>query len=98
LGHDLNLDGFDTEHLAFEGQVVYRNPLIGLRLMDEEIAIATLLTATAAWARDEGPEPYPLAEACQDHLLSLAIDRAADTGAAVVTDVEPWAAATTQQA
>ena len=91
LGHDLNLDGFDTEHLTFEGQVVYRNPLLGLRLMDEEIAIATLLTATAAWARDEGPEPYPLAEACQDHLISLAIDRAADSGAPVVTDVEPWA-------
>ena len=91
LGHDLNLDGFDTEHLTFEGQVVYRNPLLGLRLMDEEIAIATLLTATAAWVRDEGPEPYPLAEACQDHLISLAIDRAAESGAPVVTTVEPWA-------
>jgi predicted dehydrogenase len=91
LGHDLNLDGYDTEHLTFEGRVVYRNPLLGLRLMDEEIAIATLLTATAAWARDEGPEPYPLAEACQDHLLSLAIDRAAESGSPVVTGVEPWA-------
>ena len=91
LGHDLNLDGFDTEHLTFEGQVVYRNPLLGLRLMDEEIAIATLLGATAAWVRDEGPEPYPLAEGCQDHLISLAIDRAADSGAPVVTNVEPWA-------
>lgn len=91
LGHDLNLDGYDTEHLTFEGQIVYRNPLLGLRLMDEEIAIATLLTATAAWTRDQGPEPYPLAEACQDHLLSLAIDRAADSGAPVVTAVEPWA-------
>jgi len=91
LGHDLNLDGFDTEHLAFEGQVVYRNPLLGLRLMDEEIAIGTLLAATAAWVRDEGPEPYPLAEACQDHLISLAIDRAADSGTPVVTDLQPWA-------
>ena len=96
LGHDLNLDGFDTEHLTFEGQVVYRNPLLGLRLMDEEIAIATLLSATAAWVRDEGPEPYPLADACQDHLISLAIDRAADSGAPVVTAVEPWAEITPQ--
>lgn len=93
LGYDLNLDGYDTEHLAFDGEVVYRNPFLGLRLMDEDIAIASLLTATAAWARGEGPEPYPLAQGCQDHLVSLAIDRAAATGAPVATEVAPWAAA-----
>lgn len=60
--------------------------------MDEEIAIATLLTATAAWARDSGPAPYPLAEACQDHLLSLAIDEASAGGQTVVTETEPWGA------
>ncbi|MBS2963410.1 Gfo/Idh/MocA family oxidoreductase [Actinocrinis puniceicyclus] len=92
LGHDLNLDGHDTEHLSFDGEVVYRNPFLGLRLMDEEIAIASILTATADWARDEGPQPYPLAEACQDHLLALAIDRAAETGERVTTQLEPWAA------
>ena len=91
LGHDLNLDGHDTEHFAFEGEVVYRNPFLGLRLMDEEIAIATLLAGTAAWVRGEGPEPYPLAQGCQDHHLSLAIDRAAETGAPVVAGVGPWA-------
>ncbi|MEY9911549.1 putative dehydrogenase [Catenulispora sp. MAP12-49] len=90
LGHDLNLDGHDTEHLSFDGEVVWHNPFAGLRLMDEEIAIATLLTATASWVRGEGPAPYPLAEACQDHLLSLAIDRASATGEQVQTEVEPW--------
>lgn len=90
LGHDLNLDGHDTELLSFEGQVVYRNPFVGLRLMDEDIAIASLLVATAAWARDEGPAPYPLAEACQDHLVSLAIDEAVESGTTVVTGVEAW--------
>ena len=90
LGHDLNLDGYDTEHLAFEGDVVYRNPFLGRRMMDEEIAIGTLLTATAAWSRDEGPAPYPLADACQDHLVSLAVERAAESGAPVVTEREPW--------
>jgi predicted dehydrogenase len=90
LGHDLNLDGFDTEHLAFEGEAVWRNPFLGLRLMDEEIAIAQLLLATAAWTRDEGPEPYPLAEGCQDHLVSLAIDRAAESGQPVATAAEAW--------
>ena len=91
LGHDLNLDGHDTEHFSFDGEVVYRNPFLGLRLMDEEIAIASILTATAAWAHDEGPEPYPLAQACQDHLISLAIERSAETGERVTTEIEPWA-------
>ena len=90
LGHDLNLDGYDTEHLAFGGEVLWRNPFLGLRLMDEEIAIAQLLCETSAWAADEGPEPYPLAEGCQDHLVSLAIDRAAETGLPVTTEAEAW--------
>jgi hypothetical protein len=90
LGHDLNLDGYDTEHLSFDGEVVWQNPFAGLRLMDEEIAIATLMIATAEWTRDTGPAPYPLAEACQDHLVSLAIDEAAATKRAVETGVEAW--------
>ena len=91
LGQDLNLDGHDTEQLVFEGHVVWRNPFLGLRLMDEEIAIAQMLVATAAWARDEGPAPYPLAEACQDHLIGLAIDEAMATGQRVTTSREAWA-------
>ena len=97
LGQDLNLDGHDTEHYSFDGEVVYRNPFLGLRLMDEEIAIASILTATAAWAGGEAPAPYPLAQACQDHLVALAIDRAAATGAPVVTRVEPWGCAAETQ-
>lgn len=90
LGHDLNLDGYDTEHLTFEGQVLYRNPFLGLRLMDEEIAIASLLIATAAWSRGEGPAPYPLADGCEDHLIALAVEQSATTGTTIRTSVEPW--------
>ena len=81
LGHDLNLDGHDTEHLSFDGKVVWRNPFVGRRFMDEEIAIASLLTASAAWATDAGPEPYPLADGCHDHLVGLAIDESVATSA-----------------
>ena len=91
LGYDLNMDGYDTEHISFEGEVVYRNEFLGARLMDDEIADAAIMTATAAWARDEGPAPYPLAEGCQDHLVSLAIDEAASTGRKVTTGAEAWA-------
>jgi predicted dehydrogenase len=91
LGYDLDLGGYDTEHLSWNGEVVWRNPLLGLRLMDEEIAIGTMLVANAAWARDEGPAPYPLADACQDHHVALAVHEAARTATAVTAAVEPWA-------
>jgi predicted dehydrogenase len=91
LGYDLNLDGYDTEHLTYEGSVVYRNAFLGHRLMDEEIAIATVLQSAARWAQDDGPGPYPLAQACEDHLLGLAIDDALAAGIAVDAPTGPWA-------
>jgi len=91
LGHDLNLDGHDTEHISLDGRVIYRNPFVGKRLMDDEIAIATLMVATGEWARDAGPAPYPLADGCQDHLISLAIDESAASGLPVTTGVQAWA-------
>jgi predicted dehydrogenase len=90
-GYDLNLDGYDTDHISFNGQVVYRNPFQGLRLADDEIAVSSLLVAVAAWCRDEGPPPYPLAEGSQDHLVSLAIGTSLQTDAPVTTTTEKWA-------
>ena len=90
LGYDLDLDGYDTDHLALDGRVLWRNPFAGLRLADEEIAIASVLAATAAWTLDEAPPPYPLAEGCHDHALALAIDEAAASGRAVRVDGVPW--------
>lgn len=82
-GRDLNLEGFDLDHISLDGQVVYRNPYAGFRLSDEEIAIASILERTGLWCRDEAGPPYPLADACHDHLVSLAIDESAQTGADV---------------
>lgn len=90
-GYDLDLDGFDTDTITYGGEVLYRNPYPGRRWSDEEIAIATLLDATAAWVRDAGPAPYPLADGAQDHLISLAIEEAADTDRPVTTAAEAWA-------
>jgi predicted dehydrogenase len=90
-GHDLNLEGADLDHISFDGATVYRNMFFGARLSDEDIAIATLLDRTGAWCRGDGPPPYPLAEACQDHLLALAIEAAVTSGNAVVTGREGWA-------
>lgn len=91
LGHDLNLDGYDTENISFEGKILYRNAFVGHRLMDEEIAIASIMLATGTWARNDGPPPYSLADGCQDHLISLAIDESVATGKPATTPIAPWA-------
>jgi predicted dehydrogenase len=89
-GHDLDLIGYDTEHISFGSEVLYRNPYPGRRWMDEEIAMATLLERTASWAHGEGPEPYPLAEGTQDQQIALAIEESADRDATVTTTTEAW--------
>lgn len=89
-GYDLDLDGYDTDHITFGSDVLYRNPYQGQRWSDEDIAIATLLEDTAAWVSDSGPQPYPLADGIQDHRIALAIDEAADRDTTVRVDDEPW--------
>ncbi|GAA1640685.1 hypothetical protein GCM10009733_042200 [Nonomuraea maheshkhaliensis] len=90
-GVDLDLEARDLRHISFDGRVVYRNPFAGAGLSDDDIAVADLLERTGAWARQEGPAPYPLAEACQDHLIGLAIGESAKSGGPVTTGTEPWA-------
>ncbi|WP_456824083.1 Gfo/Idh/MocA family protein [Cellulomonas sp. P5_E12] len=90
-GLEQNLDGFDLEHLSLDGRVLYRNPFQGARLADDDIAVASLLDATGAWVRGDGPPPYPLADGCQDHLLGLAIEEAGRTGEPVLVTPEAWA-------
>ncbi len=90
-GVDLNLEGADLDHISFEGDPVYRNPWQGARLSDDEIAVATLLVDMTASVRGQGPPPYPLAQACQDHLLALAVEQSVDSGQTVHTDRAAWA-------
>jgi predicted dehydrogenase len=90
-GLDGDLEGADLDVHTWAGHTVHRNPYRGARLSDEEIAIATLLELTGRWRRGEVAGPYPLAEACQDHLLALAIEESASSGEGVTTGVEPWA-------
>jgi hypothetical protein len=86
----MNYEGTDLTHLSFEGRVVFRNRFEGGRLSDDEIGVAELLAATGAWARGEGPAPYPLAQGLHDHRVGLAVEEAARTGTAVVVADEPW--------
>ncbi|MDP4512033.1 Gfo/Idh/MocA family protein [Nonomuraea turcica] len=90
-GIDLNLELRDLKHISFDGRVIYRNPFTGAARSDDDIAVADILERTGAWARQEGPPPYPLAQACQDHLISVAIERSVKTGGPVTTGEEAWA-------
>jgi predicted dehydrogenase len=89
-GVDLNLEGLDLKHISFDGDVVYRNPFVGSGMSDDDIAVAAIAEATGAWARGDAAEPYPLAQACQDHLIALAIEESSRTGADVLVARQPW--------
>jgi predicted dehydrogenase len=89
-GYDLDLDGFETDTITLGDEVLFRNPFLGRRWNDEEIAIATLLQTMATWVRGDGPPPYPLADGAHDHLVALAIEQSADTDRTVTTAAAPW--------
>lgn len=90
-GVDMNLEGNEVVHVSFDGRVVFANPWVGTRLSEDDIAVASHLVEVGRWARDEAPGPYPLADACQDHALGLAIEESARTGADVRLEPEVWA-------
>ncbi|QGQ18029.1 gfo/Idh/MocA family oxidoreductase [Cellulomonas sp. JZ18] len=90
-GIEQDMDGFDLMHLSFEGRVLYRNPFVGARLADDDLAVAHLIDGTGAWVRGEAPPPYPLADGMQDHLLGIAMQESARTGQPVTTSAEAWA-------
>jgi predicted dehydrogenase len=89
-GLDGDLEGFDLDTIAVGFDVLYRNPFPGARLSDEDIAIASVLDRMARWVRDQAEPPYPLAEACQDHLLALAITESAAGQQPVHAGGEAW--------
>lgn len=90
-GIDGDLEGFDLDTITLGYDVLYRNPFQGARLSDEDIAIATVLDRMSDWVRGAAAPPYPLAQACQDHLLALAIAESAKMSQPVTVSQEAWA-------
>jgi predicted dehydrogenase len=89
-GQNGNLEGYYHKGILAGGEWVYRNPFAPGRLTDDEIAVATCLSKMAAYAAG-GPSFCSLADAAQDHYLGLTIDRAVQSGEAVVAGLQPWA-------
>jgi predicted dehydrogenase len=90
-GHAGNLEGYHHQGITLGEEWVYRNPFAPARLADDEIAVATCLDRMAASVRGEGPGGYSLADASQDHYLSILMDRAATSGETVRAERMPWA-------
>jgi predicted dehydrogenase len=88
-GHTGNLDGHFHQGILAGEHWAYRNPFPFARLMDDEIAIATCLQGMANYVNG-GPDIYSLAEACQDHYLSILMEESANKGEEVTGAVQPW--------
>jgi predicted dehydrogenase len=88
-GEDGDLGGNSLRGISMGDKWVYTNPFPGARLSDDEIAIATELERMGRYSRG-GEAFYGLADACQDHYLSLCLHRAAATAEPVRTERQPW--------
>jgi predicted dehydrogenase len=85
-----NLEGYFHKGVLAGAEWVYRNPFVPARLTDDEIAVATCLERMTKYV-EGGPSFCSLAEASQDHYLSLLIDEAVRTGRPVESRHQPWA-------
>ena len=89
-GHTGNLDGHFLQGILAGEHWAYRNPFPFARLMDDEIAIAAMLKGMGEYVQG-GPDVYSLAEACQDHYVSILMNEAADSGQPIQAELQPWA-------
>jgi len=88
-GEGGNLEGMFLRGLRFANEWAFVNPFMPARLNDDEIAIALLLEGMKKKISG-GPDIYSLAEASQDHYLSLLMKQAAESGEAVRSQPQIW--------
>lgn len=91
-GENGNLEGFYHKGFLAGSEWIYQNPFAPARLNDDEVAIATCLDKMAKYVAG-GPDFYSVAEAAQDHYVSLMIQRALASQETVRTTIQPWAQA-----
>ena len=84
-----NLEGYYHKGYSAGGQEWYQNPFAHGRLSDEEIAVATCLGSMGRYL-ETGESFYSLAEASQDHYLSLMMDEATRSGRILESSNQVW--------
>ena len=88
-GQNGNLEGLYHAGITAGEEWLYRNPFGAARLTDDEIAVATCLVRMAEYV-DGGAVFSSLADAAQDHYLSLAVDEAAESGRTIRIAGHVW--------
>ncbi len=88
-GHNDDLRALHHEGITLGEQWIYRNPFAPGRLSDDEIAVATCLQKMSEYV-EGGPDFYSLAQASQDHYLSLLMNEAVESGHAVRSQSQVW--------
>lgn len=76
--------------ILFLDRQVYENPYYPARMNDDEIAVASCLSAMKEYV-ETGKEFYPLREALQDTYLSFMLEKALESGETVRTERQRWA-------
>ena len=82
--------GLDAQRIHVFPWGAWENPVSPARLFDDEIAVASCLLKMNEYL-DTGKDFYSLAEASQDHYLSILANRAAKEKAALRAVRQPWA-------
>ena len=85
-----NLEGHHLKGYLLGAEWIYENPCGSARLSDDEIAIATSLLGMVNYLNG-GKAVYGVADACQDHYLSLLAKEAEKTGETITSEKQPWA-------
>lgn len=84
-----NIDGWSHLHISFKGKRIYENPFPGVRLNDDELAVADVLMHMKKYV-ETGDEFYPLREGLQDAYLDLCMQEALKTGKVIKTEKQSW--------
>jgi hypothetical protein len=88
-GHTGNLEGHHHKGYSAGAKTWYENPFAPGRLSDDEIAIATCLYSMKRYLQTREPF-YSLAEASQDHYLSILVGEAAKNGRTIESSSQVW--------
>lgn len=84
-----NIDGWSHSYISFRGQRIYENPFPGMRVNDDELAIADMLMRMKRYV-ETGEEFYPLREGLQDAYLDVCMEGALTTGETITTENQSW--------